>query len=257
MTPQGEPFYASGIDTVAPDGSGTDQITGVCPYCDTVANDFPSTLPGRRPPAQLRSWGFNSLGPFSDDADLGSQMPYEVQLSMASGNDWFAPRSSPTPIEVAATQVAPLAEDPNVIGYFTDSELDWGPFLGNGSGRHSDGPSAVSAVAGRFARPGRSPAVRGQSQRVSDCVGHPLLLGDHRRRPHVRHEPPHPGRQGRRAGDRARSHQGGGALRQRVQHRRLRPTARISTRRSTASGLPIFPCSRTWPISKPSPTFRS
>ncbi len=26
--------------------------------------------------------------------------------------------------------MAPLAGDPNVIGYFTDSELDWGPFLG-------------------------------------------------------------------------------------------------------------------------------
>ena len=33
VTPQGEPFYASGIDTVAPDGSGTDQTTGQCPYC--------------------------------------------------------------------------------------------------------------------------------------------------------------------------------------------------------------------------------
>ena len=43
VTPQGEPFYASGIDTVAPDGSGTDQVTGVCPYCVTVANDFPNT----------------------------------------------------------------------------------------------------------------------------------------------------------------------------------------------------------------------
>src|ERR1700677_338455 len=42
VTPQGEPFYASGIDTVAPDGSGTDQVTGVCPYCVTVANDFPN-----------------------------------------------------------------------------------------------------------------------------------------------------------------------------------------------------------------------
>ncbi len=92
VTPQGEPFYASGIDTVSPDGSGTDQVTGVCPYCNTVANDYPSTAAwATSTVAQLRSWGFNSLGPFSDDADLGSQMPYEVQLSMASGDDWFDP----------------------------------------------------------------------------------------------------------------------------------------------------------------------
>ena len=67
-------------------------------------------------------------------ADLGSQMPYEVQLSMASGDDWFAPSFATHADSVAQTQVAPLASDPNVIGYFTDTELDWGPFLGSGPG---------------------------------------------------------------------------------------------------------------------------
>ncbi len=135
VTPQGEPFYASGIDTVSPGGSGTDQVTGVCPYCVTVANDFPSTAAWATSTlGQLRSWGFNSLGPYSDDTDLGSQMPYEVQLSMASGDDWFAPSFVTNADQVAATQVAPLANDPNIIGYLTDSELDWGPLLGNGDG---------------------------------------------------------------------------------------------------------------------------
>jgi hypothetical protein len=134
VTPQGEPFYASGIDTVSPDGSGTDQVTGVCPYCVTVSNDFSSTAAwATSTVSQLRSWGFNTLGPFSDDADLSSQMPYEVQLSMASGDDWFAPSFVTHADEVAETDVAPLADDPNVIGYFTDSELDWGPLLGTGS----------------------------------------------------------------------------------------------------------------------------
>ena len=132
VTPQGEPFYASSIDTVSPDGSGTDQTTGVCPYCQTVAKDFPSTAAWAASTIpQLRSWGFNSLGDYSDNAALGSQMPYEVQLSMASGNDWFAPSFVTNADQVAATQVAPLANDPNVIGFFTDSELDWGPYLGN------------------------------------------------------------------------------------------------------------------------------
>ena len=117
-----------------PDGSGTDQVTGVCPYCNTVANDFPSTAAwSTSTVAQLRSWGFNSLGPFSDHADLGAQMPYEVQLTMASGDDWFTPSFVTHADQVAQTQVAPLADDPNVIGYFTDTELDWGPYLGSGS----------------------------------------------------------------------------------------------------------------------------
>jgi Putative Ig domain len=130
VTPQGQPFYASGIDTVSPDGSGTDASTGTCPYCTTVSNDFPSTAAWATSTiSQIRSWGFNSLGGYSDDADLGSQMPYEVQLSMASGDDWFAPSFVTNADQVAATQVAPLANDPNVIGYFTDSELNWGPLL--------------------------------------------------------------------------------------------------------------------------------
>ena len=135
VTPQGQPFYASGIDTVSPGGSGTDQVTGVCPYCVTVNNDFASTAAwGTSTVAQIRSWGFNTLGTFSDDADLGSQMPFEAQLSMASGDDWFAPSFVTHADQVAATQVAPLADNPNVIGYFTDTELDWGPLTGTGVG---------------------------------------------------------------------------------------------------------------------------
>jgi hypothetical protein len=77
--------------------------------------------------ARLRSWGFNTVGPYSDNSTLGTQMPYTVQLSMASGDDWFAPSFVTNAQQVAATQVAPLANDPNLIGYFTDSELAWGP----------------------------------------------------------------------------------------------------------------------------------
>ena len=137
VTPQGQPFYASGIDTVSPDGSGTDQVTGVCPYCQTVANDYPNNAAwAQSTVGQLRSWGFNSIGGYSDRADLGSQMPYEVQLSMASGNDWFASSFATHADQVAAADVAPLADDPNVIGYFTDTELDWGPLLGSGFGQN-------------------------------------------------------------------------------------------------------------------------
>jgi hypothetical protein len=132
VTPQGEPFYAAGIDTVSPVGD-TDQVTGLCLYCEAVASEYPNdpnhsewataTL------AQLRSWGFNTLGDFSDDSVLGSQMPYEVQLTMAgtSDEDWFSPSFVTQADQVAATQIPQYANDPNVIGYFTDEELNWGP----------------------------------------------------------------------------------------------------------------------------------
>jgi hypothetical protein len=71
------------------------------------------------------------LGPFSDIGEFAGQMPYTVQLDMASGDDWFAPSFVTNAYKVAATQVAPLAEDPNLIGWYTDSELTWGPDIEN------------------------------------------------------------------------------------------------------------------------------
>ncbi|HLX88151.1 MAG TPA: Ig domain-containing protein, partial [Acidimicrobiales bacterium] len=130
VTPTGEPFYSTGIDHVSSDPD-TDQSTGQCPYCQTIQSQYSSISAwATATVSQLRSWGFNSLGAFSDDSTFASQMPYSVQLGMASGNDWFAPSFVTNADEVAATQVAPLADDPNLIGWYTDSELDWGP---NGS----------------------------------------------------------------------------------------------------------------------------
>ena len=127
VTPTGEPFYSTGIDHVSSDPD-TDQVTGQCPYCQAIQSEYPSTAAwATATVAQLRSWGFNSLGAFSDDSTFASQMPYSVQLGMASGDDWFAPSFVTNADQVAATQVAPLANDPNLIGWYTDSELDWGP----------------------------------------------------------------------------------------------------------------------------------
>jgi hypothetical protein len=129
VTPTGEPFFSTGIDHVAIDqGGNTDHSTGQCPYCEAVQSQYSSTAAwATATVAQLRSWGFNSLGAFTDDSTFASQMPYSVQLGMASGDDWFASSFVTNADQVAATQVTPLANDPNLIGWYTDSELDWGP----------------------------------------------------------------------------------------------------------------------------------
>jgi hypothetical protein len=127
VTPTGQPFFSTGVDHVA-SYTDTDQVTGQCPYCQTIQSEYPSTAAWETATvAQLRSWGFNSLGPFSDESEFAGQMPYTVQLNMASGDDWFAPSFATNADEVAATQVAPSADDPNLIGWYTDSELTWGP----------------------------------------------------------------------------------------------------------------------------------
>jgi agarase len=126
VTPTGEPFFSTGVDHVDSDPD-TDRTTGQCPYCEAIQSQYSSTAAWETATvAQLRSWGFNSLGPFSNESEFASQMPYSVQLGMASGDDWFAPSFVTNADQVAATQVAPLADDPNLIGWYTDSELSWG-----------------------------------------------------------------------------------------------------------------------------------
>lgn len=149
VTPTGQPFYSSGIDHVSPDPD-TDETTGQCPYCEAIAAEYPTTADWANATVkQLRSYGFNSLGPFTDDTVFASKMPYSVQLGMASGDDWFASSFVTNANEVAATQVAPMADDPNLIGYYTDSELDWGP----------NGSDTQTMLAQYLALPARSPGL--------------------------------------------------------------------------------------------------
>ena len=127
VTPNGEPFYSSGVDHVSADPD-TDKETGVCPYCISIGKEYSSTAAWATATVQrLRSWGFNTIGSFSDYSTFAPRMPYTELLSMASGEDWFAPSFVTNADAVAASQVAPLAGDRNLIGWYTDSELHWGP----------------------------------------------------------------------------------------------------------------------------------
>ena len=127
VTPDGRPFYANGIDHVSPTPD-EDRTTGRCPYCDAIAAGYPDLDAWTAATvARLQSWGFNALGAWSDVDRFGRVMPYTVLLDMASGNDWFAPAFKAHAQAVAASQVAPRRDDPNLVGWYLDSELRWGP----------------------------------------------------------------------------------------------------------------------------------
>jgi hypothetical protein len=126
VTPDGRPFYANGVDHVsaAPD---VDIQTGRCPYCDAIAANYPNLDAwASATVARLQSWGFNTLGAWSD-SDLLKTMPYTVLLDMAGGDDWFAPEFAARAAAIAASDVAPRRDDPNLVGWYLDSELRWGP----------------------------------------------------------------------------------------------------------------------------------
>ena len=77
--------------TTSPRAPDVDHQTGRCPYCDTIAAGYPDLDAWASATVdRLASWGFNTLGAWSD-TDLVGTMPYTVLLYMAGGDDWFAP----------------------------------------------------------------------------------------------------------------------------------------------------------------------
>jgi len=84
---------------------------------------------------KLRQWGFNSTGAWSDD-DLFRQyggkdrLPYFVVLHLgaydqAPWHDLFDPQMDHWVNFAAKKQIPPIANDPSLVGYFSDNELGW------------------------------------------------------------------------------------------------------------------------------------
>lgn len=126
VTPDGRLFYSHGVNHVTADPD-TDRTTGRCPYCEAVAAKYPDVEAwSDKTIARLRRWGFNTIGAWSDYDLLGDRMPYTYLLSMAGGDDWFAPEFEQRAAEIAAERVAPRRDDPNLLGWLLDNELRWG-----------------------------------------------------------------------------------------------------------------------------------
>jgi hypothetical protein len=84
----------------------------------------------------LKRWGFNSLGAWSDndlftkDAYPDSRIPYFVVLHLGSydkapWNDLYSREAERVDGEAAAKLIPPLKDDPLLVGYYTDNELGW------------------------------------------------------------------------------------------------------------------------------------
>jgi hypothetical protein len=127
ITPDGKPFYSVGVNHVTANNN-TDRETGICPYCETVDSMHESREAWAEATSErLQSWGFNTIGAWSDDELFAPLMPYTKLLTIGGGQpDWFAPEFEAHARAVAERQVAPLKDDPNLVGWFLDNELKWG-----------------------------------------------------------------------------------------------------------------------------------
>lgn len=116
--------------------------------------------------ARLKSWGFNTIGNWSDDA-LGAahQVPYTATLGVggaharvSSGSDYWSKMHDPFDPQFAADcdssfrdKATQTKNDPWCVGYFVDNELSWAGGNVEG-GRYGLAYGALSAPADQPAK---------------------------------------------------------------------------------------------------------
>jgi len=133
VTPEGHPFYSQGVNNITPYGD-TGLETGVANYAETVADEYESLDAWADTAVErLAAWSLNTAGCWSNADLMFPRMPYAYSLGLASDDwvegtvadyfdpDWIAE------VEANAAAAADRATDPDLIGYFIDNEIRWGP----------------------------------------------------------------------------------------------------------------------------------
>ncbi len=137
IDPSGNPMLSTGVDHVS---YASDMIQGTkdCPFAVALDKIYPDRNTwGLATLARLRMWGFNTIGAWSDPALWNRDVPYTaiLDIDLRAGADWwkgrpgdvFDPKFEAAAREVSEKNCTPRKNDPNLIGYFSDNELRWGP----------------------------------------------------------------------------------------------------------------------------------
>ncbi len=128
VSPEGNAFFSKGVCNVS--------------YSPESDNSPPAPADpvawAKNASRQLREWNFNTVGAWSARELQGTGIAYAPVLNMASAVqkdvwlkgvavDYFGPEFREAADRIAKQQCVPRANDPWLIGYFTDNELRWGP----------------------------------------------------------------------------------------------------------------------------------
>ena len=136
VTPQGNAFISKGVNHVNFRADDAPAL-GYSPYERTVQDKYGSQEAWAGVVVdRLRGWGFNTLGSWSSPGTFSQNMPYTVNLDLATraGADWlkgtvgdFFSEDFEQRLGAACQQLCgPRSGDPWLLGYFTDNELRWG-----------------------------------------------------------------------------------------------------------------------------------
>ncbi|MFH1464040.1 MAG: hypothetical protein ABIO70_06625 [Pseudomonadota bacterium] len=133
VTPEGHPIWSFGVNSVNPHGD-TDAETGEQLYAEAVAAIYGSDEAwAEAETARLKSWGLNTTGAWSTHELTLPFMAATPILYIAgydwldgTRTDWFDP-AWPASVEQEADALATSADEPNILGWFLDNEISWGP----------------------------------------------------------------------------------------------------------------------------------
>ena len=136
VTPSGNAFLSKGVNHVNFQADTAPKL-GYSPYLRAVQSKYGSEEAWAKAIVErLRGWGFNTLGAWSSPSTFNQKMPYTLNLNLATraGADWlkgavgdFFSENFEKKLEDACQQLCgPRAQDPWLLGYFTDNELRWG-----------------------------------------------------------------------------------------------------------------------------------
>jgi hypothetical protein len=139
VDPDGGRFLSKGVNTVRFDQDKVRNSDRV-PYAEACRRKYGGEDRWRRAvAARLSGWGFNTLGAWSDEAvaragqtplavtpnlDLGMSFAWEHRQHFP---DVFDPRFEAHVRRRARELCGPRRNDADVLGWFTDNELRWGP----------------------------------------------------------------------------------------------------------------------------------
>ncbi|GAB6036410.1 hypothetical protein JCM15519_09690 [Fundidesulfovibrio butyratiphilus] len=125
--PSGRPFYSIGADTVNGFKNDAKAKAGKAYYWGRY---YPSLEDwGADTQKRLESWGFNTLGGWSEESKVMS-LPIipETDLGRNSRLHWFdafAPEMDQVAVDTARRILKDLPHGPRLIGVFTDNEVGW------------------------------------------------------------------------------------------------------------------------------------
>ncbi len=130
----GKPFYSMGVTTVLAVDEPPKNREDRGHYDGLAAHGSDASAWVKHTSKRLHEWGFNTLGGWcSDDIVKGSDLYFTKVLGFGYGGtvgndrlcDVWSDAYAAAISDWAVKEVLPLANEPRLLGYFTNNELNW------------------------------------------------------------------------------------------------------------------------------------